>query len=81
MEAGLLHQASAQRRLLKIVWNHVTPDLLQVGAMSELKKDMSHWQCVLQGRIVEEVEEALYALKVWCTACMQMLCQSRDPGL
>ena len=37
---------------------------LQVGALSELKKDMSQWQSVLQDRLVEEMEEALYALKV-----------------
>lgn len=38
--------------------------LPQVGAMSELKNDMSNWRSLLQGRLVEEIEEALYALKV-----------------
>lgn len=43
---------------------HDLPWLPQVGAMSELKKDMSRWQSLLQGRLVEEMEETLYALKV-----------------
>ena len=47
--------------------------MLQVGALSELKKDMATWQSLLQGRLVEEVEEALYVLKVCCPACMPFL--------
>ncbi|KAL3138889.1 hypothetical protein ABBQ32_005714 [Trebouxia sp. C0010 RCD-2024] len=38
-------------------------EMSRVGAMSELKRDMSRWQSLLQGRLVEEMEETLYALK------------------
>lgn len=38
--------------------------LLQVGALSDLKKDMAHWQSLLQGRLLEEIEETLYVFKV-----------------
>lgn len=47
----------------------------QVGALSELKKDMSRWQSVLQGRLVEDIEEALYALKVFALPA----CNAKSP--
>lgn len=77
--ASTIHKSSAsfstfESKALVCVWTtvhlrasnvtHDLPWLPQVGAMSELKRDMSRWQSLLQGRLVEEMEETLYALKV-----------------
>ncbi|DBA83817.1 TPA: hypothetical protein ACH3X1_006340 [Trebouxia sp. C0004] len=35
-------------------------ELSRVGALEDLKKDMAHWQSVLQTRLVAEIEESLF---------------------
>ena len=32
--------------------------------MEDLKKDMAHWRSVLQARLVQDIEESLFVLKV-----------------
>ncbi|KAL0041965.1 hypothetical protein WJX79_010411 [Trebouxia sp. C0005] len=39
-------------------------ELSRVGALEDLKKDMAHWQSVLQTRLVAEIEESLFVLKM-----------------
>ena len=44
-------------------------DIMQVGALVDLKRDMAHWRSVLQAKLVEEIESAVFVLKVRPKSC------------